>query len=148
MIDVKNNKGVVTMQKTKLGVTVGLVGATLYFLALINTLSLILLAGYVLLFETNEWLKKSAVKAVAVAITFSLIPVAVSFGSDIFSLLNAIMSWFNSNARLSYPLNLNTIINSSAYGLQKIILLLLGFKALTQGSMSVGPLDEIVNKNM
>ncbi len=46
------------MQKTKLGVSVALMGAALYFLGLFSGyVALIILAGYVLLMEENVWLK-------------------------------------------------------------------------------------------
>lgn len=52
--------------KTKLGISVGLLGTMVYFAALFGGYTpVILLAGYVLLFEENEWLKKAAIKAVA-----------------------------------------------------------------------------------
>ena len=55
-----------SMQKTKIGMTVGLLGAAIYFIGLFSGyLTVVLLIGYVLLFEENEWLRKSAVKAVA-----------------------------------------------------------------------------------
>ncbi len=45
------------MQKTKLGVSVALMGAALYFLGLFSGyVALIILAGYVLLMEENVWL--------------------------------------------------------------------------------------------
>ena len=54
------------MQKTKLGISVGLLGAAIYFTGLFSGyLVAVLLAGYVLMFEENEWLRKNAVKAVA-----------------------------------------------------------------------------------
>lgn len=61
------------MQKTKIGVSVGLLGAAIYFMGLFSGyLTVVLLIGYVLLFEENEWLRKSAVKAVALMVVFSL----------------------------------------------------------------------------
>lgn len=59
------------MQKTKLGLSVGLVGAALYFLGLFSFIPAFLLAAYVLLMEENQWLKRAAVKMVAVLIGFS-----------------------------------------------------------------------------
>ncbi|SDN56059.1 hypothetical protein [Acetanaerobacterium elongatum] len=50
------------MQKAKLGITVGLLGATIYLMALMGSIPLIIIAGYVLLFEENEWLKKRLLK--------------------------------------------------------------------------------------
>ena len=51
------------MQKTRLGISVGLLGAAIYFMGLFSGYLLaVLLAGYVLLFEENSWLRKNAVK--------------------------------------------------------------------------------------
>lgn len=53
--------------KTKLGISAGLLGAAVFFLALVGGwIPTILVAGYILLFEANDWLKNCAVKAVAV----------------------------------------------------------------------------------
>ena len=42
-----------TNGKTKLGISLGLLGAALYFMGLMGITPLVLLAGYVLLFEEN-----------------------------------------------------------------------------------------------
>lgn len=60
------------MQKAKLGISVGLLGAAIYLTALSGSLlGLLVLAGYVLLVEDNQWLRLSAVKAVAVYLFFT-----------------------------------------------------------------------------
>ena len=60
------------MQKTRLGISVGMLGATIYLSGLFGGyVAILLLAGYSLLFEENIWLKKSAVKAVALLLFFS-----------------------------------------------------------------------------
>lgn len=52
------------MQKTKLGITVGALGAITFFAGFFGGyLAAIVLAGYALLFEENAWLKRSVVKA-------------------------------------------------------------------------------------
>ncbi|MFR5908747.1 MAG: hypothetical protein ACLUFT_10550 [Gemmiger formicilis] len=49
------------MQKAKLGISVGLLGAAIYLTALSGSLlGLLVLAGYVLLVEDNQWLRLSA----------------------------------------------------------------------------------------
>lgn len=136
------------MQKTKLGISVGMMGAALYFLGYVNFLCLVILAGYVLLFESNEWLKRTAVKAVAIVIGFSLISLVVGFGNDIFSTLNGILSWFDVSDRLSWPAKLDTIILNTAEAAEKLILLILGIKAFKQSSFTVKPIDNVINKNM
>jgi len=136
------------VQKTKLGISVGMMGAALYFLGYVNFLCLVILAGYVLLFESNEWLKRTAVKAVAIVIGFSLISLVVGFGNDIFSTLNGILSWFDVSDRLSWPAKLDTIILNTAEAAEKLILLILGIKAFKQSSFTVKPIDNVINKNM
>ncbi len=136
------------MQKTKLGISVGLLGAALYFMGLVNFLGLILLAGYVLLFESNEWLRRSAVKAVAIVLGFALISVAIGISNDVFAVLNGLLSWVRISFRISWPLQLDSIVLNVVDILEKLILLLLGFKAFTQGSMNVGPIDNVIDKNI
>ena len=50
------------MQKSKLGISVGLLGALIYFAGLINPLAMIVLVGYVLLKEENPWLRKAQLR--------------------------------------------------------------------------------------
>ena len=53
------------MQKTRLGISVGMLGAAVYLTGLFSGyLVAILMAGYVLLCEENGWLKRSVIKAV------------------------------------------------------------------------------------
>lgn len=136
------------MQKTKLGISVGMLGAALYFLGLISVLGLLIVGGYVLLFESNDWLKKSVIKAVAVIIGFSLLSLIISFGNDIFSVINGILSWFSSTTHVSWPLNIDAIANGVINGLEKLVLVILGFKAFTQGDLKVAPIDRVIDKNM
>ena len=61
------------MQKTKLGITVGALGAITFFAGFFGGyLAAIVLAGYALLFEENAWLKRSVVKAVVLMVFFSV----------------------------------------------------------------------------
>ena len=75
------NKGkgeLIDMEKTKLGISVGLFGALVFAAALFGGyMSSIIILGYVLLFEANEWLKKSAVKAVATLVAFSFVTAVI-----------------------------------------------------------------------
>ena len=54
------------MQKTKIGISVGVMGAVMYFASLFGGyIPMLLLAGYIFLKEENIWLRKAAFKAVA-----------------------------------------------------------------------------------
>ena len=62
------------MQRTKIGISAGLLGAEIYFTGLFSGYLIpIILTFYVLWFEENGWLRRTAVKAVSVMILFSMI---------------------------------------------------------------------------
>lgn len=61
----------------------GMLGAAIYLTELFSGyLVAVLIAGYVLLFEENGWLKRSAVKAVSLMVFFSFITVLIKFDSQ------------------------------------------------------------------
>ena len=61
------------MQKSNFGVSVGVVGAAMYLLSLFGGyMAALLLIGYVLLFESNTWLKRTAVKVAVITFIFSV----------------------------------------------------------------------------
>ena len=59
------------MQKTKLGISVGLLGAIFFFAGFFGGyLVTILMAGYILLVEDNAWLERVTVKGVVLMLFF------------------------------------------------------------------------------
>lgn len=135
------------MQKTKLGVTVALFGASIYFISLFGGyIPAIILGGYVLLMEENLWLKKTAVKSVAVLIMFSLfssllglIPGAIGFVDDIFNI-------FGGYFTIGIVSSIVNMLLSALSLLRTLLFVLLGLKALNQGDLSVPGIDKMVNK--
>lgn len=136
------------MQKTRLGISVGLLGAAVYFMGLLGIVPLLLVVGYILLLEQNEWLKRCAVKAAVIYVLFALIPALVGVIGDIFGFLNVIIGWFPGTFRLSFPGDIDSLVNIAAEILRAVLLLVLGFTALSQGSVKAGKIDNIVNKNL
>lgn len=141
------------MQKSKLGISVGLFGALIYVMGLINTLGLIVMVGYVLLVEEELWLKKSAVKAVIITIGFSLLSVLISSGNDVFGILNTILGWVRlpfsfPSFQFAYPFGLEVILRNLLSLAETLLMLILAFVSLKQKSVKLGPIDDIINKNM
>ena len=135
------------MQKTKFGVSIGIVGAALCFLGCISYIPAVLLAGYVLIFEENEWLKKTAVKMMIVTISFSLALVGVGLIQDIFGLLESCIGWIFP-FRVGIPFNLDEILSYIFSFLQDFILIVMGFKALSLGTIKSSFIDKIIDKHM
>lgn len=136
--------------KTKLGVSVGLLGAVIYLAALFGGYTpLILLAGYVLLFEENEWIKKSAVKAVVLMLSITFAITLIGLIPDIFSWISSLLSLIHINLGYRLISFIDSIIGiiTSAIGIIKTFLFLaLGLKALNQGTINVPYVDKIVDK--
>lgn len=137
------------MQKTKLGISVGLLGAIVCFAAFFSGyLAAIVLMGYILLFESNEWLRKIAVKAVVILVAFSVLDAVVGLIPDAIDLIDSLFGIFGKSFSIGFLSSLVSLVRNALDILEKLIFLVLGFKALSQGSVAVGPIDGIVDKNL
>ena len=137
------------MQKTRFGIAVGLLGAVMYLVGLYGGYIItLLLAGYILVFEENEWLKKSAVKSVVLMIVFSVLSTVVYFIPNVISLISSILGIFGGYFRIEVISNLAEAV-SNALGIMKQLLFIgLGLKALNQGNIAVPAVDKLIEKYM
>ena len=137
------------MQKTKLGISVGMLGAGLYFMGLFSGYMVtVLLAGYVLLCEENEWLKKAAVKAITVMVLFSFVSAIINLIPNAMSFIDSIVSMFGGNFYIAFISNLINAVVTALNVIEKLLLLGLGVKALNQGTIAVPVVDGLINKYM
>lgn len=134
--------------KTKLGISVGLMGAAVYFFGLVGGYTpLLLLAGYMVLFEENRWLKVSAVKAVAVCVFFSVISIFVGFIPETMRLINEICQIFNGSFTVEIIHEIVDLLETVLSIARTIVLLLLAFKALNQKSFGFSFVDKLINRH-
>ena len=135
------------MQKTKLGITVGALGAITFFAGFFGGyLAAIDLAGYALLFEENAWLKRSVVKAVVLMVFFSVTVAIINVIPDLLEFVGNIASVFNGNFSI---IKVNQVVNVVVSGLnlvEKVLFLGLGVKALSQGTIVIPFIDKKVSK--
>lgn len=137
------------MQRTKLGIGVGLFGAIIYLTGLLGGLLIpVIIAGYVLIMEDNEWLKKTAVKTVAIILTFSFIIAAFNLIPDTIGTIHNVAAIFGGRLSIAVVSNIVSAIVSILNLLEKIFLLALGYKALNQGNISVPIVDKLLDKYM
>ena len=137
------------MQKTKLGIGVGLLGAVIYLTCLFSGyLAPILLTGYVLLFEENEWLKKNAVKAIAVLIAFSFLTTAIYLIPNVIGFIDHIFAVFNGSFSISIVSKIVNVIVSAIDILEKLLFIGLAVTALNQKSIPVPVVDQLIDKYM
>ena len=137
------------MQKTRLGITVGLMGAALYFSGLFGGYMItIILAGYVLLCEENAWLKKAAVKTVAIMMGFSLLGSLIYLIPNAIGLIDSVLNVFGGNFYLTFVSNIIDIVDNVLALAEKLLFIILGLKAFNQGNISVPVIDKLINKYM
>ena len=137
------------MQKTRLGISVGLLGAAIYFMGLFSGYLLaVLLAGYVLLFEENSWLRKNAVKAMSVMAGFSLLITVLNLVPNAIGFINDVVSIFGGSFYVAFLSNLISAAVAALNIIEKLLIIGLGVKALTQGTIAVPVVDNLINKYM
>ena len=139
----------IIMQKTKLGISVGMLGAVLYFMGIFSGYLLVaIFAAYVLLYEENGWLKQSAVRAVAILVIFSFGITVVKLIPDAMDFVDDIVTIFGGHFRIVMISNVVSVIVSALNLIEKLLLLCLGVKALRQESISVPIIDTLLDKYM
>ncbi len=137
------------MEKTKLGISVGFLGAMVFLIALGGGMTpLLLLAGYVFLKEENAWLKKNVVKAIAVLLVYYLAYYALGLIPDVLGVLFDTLGLFGANVSLSFINNLVYILRDIVALLRTVFLLLSGLVAFNMGSIKVPFIDNMIEKHM
>lgn len=134
--------------KTKLGISVALMAALAYFMGFFGgVVSLVLFTGYVLLFEENEFVRKSAVKSFLIMAAFAVLSALVGFIPNIISLINSLLSIFGKSFSISVVSRIITFLQLVLDLLEKILFLALGFLALGKKNMKISVIDKFVEKH-
>lgn len=137
------------MLKTKLGVSIALVGAAMYFLGVVSFTPAVLLAGVVLIMEDNLWIKRQAAKMIGVVVVFTLISVALGWIDDVVGLMNTIVHWVEKDAeRLKVPGDLTSVLRVIVNAVEEILLVVMGFMALKMKEVRFAPIDKLLDKFM
>lgn len=137
------------MHRTKLGISVGLLGACVYLMGSFGGFLLtVFLVGYILLFEENEWLKKNAVKAVILMTCFTLAITVFNLIPSAISAINNIAGIFGGRVSVPRLTNVTAAIVDVIDIMEKVLLIALGVKALKQGSIAIPAVDRLINTYM
>ncbi len=137
------------MQKTKLGISVGLTGALVYFGCYFGGyVAGVLLLGYVLLVEDNPWLRKATTKAFVLLVSFSVAFAVVNFIPEIVNFIVSILSIFDARVDLGFITGIFSVISGALGVVKTVVFVLLGLKALNQGTLNIPVVDDITNNNI
>ncbi|MBQ0028291.1 MAG: hypothetical protein KBS96_06785 [Lachnospiraceae bacterium] len=133
--------------RTRLGISIGLFAAGIYFAAFFGGyIPVILLGGYALLFEQNEWLRRSAVKAFATLVFFGVIYTVISLIPDALRWISTFVSLFDGEFNYDIVTRIITIINIAIDIVKTCLFLALGIKALKGGTVVIPGVDSTINK--
>ena len=97
--------------------------------------------------ENNQWLRKTAVKAMILTIAFSLLSTFIGLIPDIIEFIGSIVNLFNGSFYLTFVSKIVTILTLAIGLIKTVLFILLGIKALNQGSITVPVVDDMTNKN-
>jgi hypothetical protein len=139
------------MEKTKLGISVGLLGALVFFAGYSGLTVLALVGGYVLLKEENSTLKKYVVYAAALMIAFLAASMCITAIETVFDFLN-FNSWMTSVDGLSTVyriiMALFETLTDILYIAEILVFGFLALMALAGKEIKIAFLDKIVEKHM
>lgn len=139
--------------KTKLGIGIGFAACIMYLAGFFGGYTVpVLIAGYVLVCEENDFLRKSALKALGVLLLFSCLSALINFIPDIFGVIDDIMRIFGSSDTFSYmsvPNKINQILGfiKDILGIcEKCLMLFLAYKAVRVQTVKVPVVDGLIDK--
>lgn len=130
--------------RTRLGITVGMLGAAIYVSALISPVVLGLLAIYVLFLEENHWLKASAIKAVICYLGFFVVFQVIDGINYFLSIINRMMSMVHWYPDLSFPGSITDALSICRI----VFFLVVAFGALKMRDLRIDRIDEFVETHM
>lgn len=134
--------------KAKLGISVGLLGAATYLIALFGGYTpLLLLVGYILIVEENIWLKKAAIKSIALCMFFSLINSVIGLIPSLIYLIDDLLNIFDSSFSIPVITSIIIFIQSAVSFVKTVLLLGLGITALNQGTIKFPFIDKLIDKH-
>lgn len=138
------------MEKSNLGISVGLLGAFLCFASLGGGyIPAVIIAGYILLKENNAWLRTLAVRVLALMILVTAIVTVIDLIPDLWGWIGQWARLFEAEDFPSSKLNqLFNIVTSFVYIAKDVMLLILGFLAFKGSTVKLPVVDSTVSKSI
>ena len=126
------------MEKTKIGLSVAVMSAIVYLTALFGGYTpLLLIAGYILIVEESTQLKKTAVSAFLLLLTFSAVNYVIGLLPDILNMFYSFLEIFKVYVHLSFIDNVAGFLYSVLTLLREVVLALLAIAALLKKPVNI-----------
>ncbi len=134
------------MQTTKLGISRNLLGAIACLFCLFGGYTAALLAvGYIILFENDSWLKKTAFKALLITLAFSLVSSVIGLIPAVFGVVADFVGIFRVNFYPEFVYRLINFIEALLALIESCILILMAYKTYKEQNLQIGFVDKIID---
>jgi uncharacterized membrane protein len=135
------------MEKTKLGISVALTAVVVTLLGYYGGYVIGGIAiGYVLLQEQNEWLKKHALRVLALMLSFSVASTLLWLIPDVLNLFYSFMELFNVHIYINVVNSCFNFLGNVLSLLKTVVFVLLAYSAFTQKEFKVPVVDKLIEK--
>lgn len=132
------------MEKTRLGLRVSVVGAATYLVFLFGGYAPgLLLAGYILLCETNTRLKTAALTATAATVAVSAVNALVGLIPGSYSILDSLVSIFGANMRSHFLNNLANFFYNVLSVAKTVVFGWLALREALDKPVSLKPIEKL-----
>lgn len=146
----------VVQPKSKTGLAVGFIAATMFFLGMVCNLSdaislvpLAVLVCYVLFKEEDKWLRKCAARVTGTVLIFGVLSVLVGIFFNLFDIFQVFASWGDGNTSFFYKLSdIESILVWIIRGTKNIFLLIMGIRAFSMKTTKMMIVDSLIEKYM
>lgn len=138
------------MEKSKLNISVGLLGFILCFSTFFGSyIPAILIGGYILLREENAWIRTLAVRVLALLVIFGVASTVVYLIPDCLGVIQKFVAIFNSDGfSIGVISRICSFLSTVVSFAKTLVFLGLGLTALKGSTIKLPIVDNIVNKNL
>ena len=137
------------MPKAALGVSIGILAAASYWTGLISDVAAILLIGYILIKEEDNWLRSVALKAGIIIVGMVAITTVTGFLTQGVNGFNALLNLFDHDQFYNTVLGkLGTLLDCICLIVKKVVLLIAGYQAFRYQDFRIGFIDRIVYNHL
>ncbi len=132
------------MEKTKIGLSVALVSAFVYLVALFGGYTpLILVTGYILIAEESTQLKKAAVTGLAVLLAASCVNFVLGLLPDLMNIVYSLLRIFKVYVHIEFIDNVVNFFSNLVYLIRSLALAALAFLSITNKSIKLPFIDKL-----
>ena len=135
------------IKKSTLGIPLGVLAAIMYIACAYSGLTAtLLIAGYVLLKERDEWLKTQAVKVVLLVLVFAALSMTIGIIPDTIGLISNLLGLFGGSFTIPFISSIISFLISVLSYVKTIVFLMLAYKSLSLKTVKLPFIDNIIEK--